>query len=483
MEASMRANGSAGRVWVLGFTSLLVLTACGGTPSTTDDGGTRDAGADGSVTPDGSTNTDDAGTSDVGAMDATPGTDGGVSETGAVDARSTDAGGTEGGATDAGPTVPANIDNLIENPGAEAGPAVRDTSTVASIPSWDRPSGGSASVVSYSAGDGFPEATTPGPATRGSNFFTGGDGGADTMLTQTRPLPPSLVDSVDMGLVDFEARGWFGGFEDHQDRMALRYEFLDASGARVGEGRIGNVTTAERMNTTSFLERTAMGALPARTRSVRFTLEATFGTGYVDAYADELRFALRVHRPENLIVNPGAEEGPGVTDTSTVASIPGWEREAGSTVSVVVYGGDDGFPAATSPGAPMRGRNFFTGGNRGENSVARQTRAIPAGLTSAVDAGNGVFTARGWFGGFEDHTDRMALRYEFLDAAGVAVGEGRIGNVTATERMNTTGMYERTAMGAIPARTRSVRFTLEATYGTGYVDAYADELAFYVNAR
>ena len=145
MEASMRANGSAGRVWILGFTSLLALTACGGTPSTTDDGGTRDAGADGSVTPDESTNTDDAGTSDVGAMDATPGTDGGVAETGAVDARSTDAGGAEGGATDAGPTVPANIDNLIENPGAEAGPAVRDTSTVASIPSWDRPSGGSAS--------------------------------------------------------------------------------------------------------------------------------------------------------------------------------------------------------------------------------------------------------------------------------------------------------------------------------------------------
>ena len=276
----MRADGLSERVRILGFSSLLSLAACGGMNTTGGDSmASRDATIDDADAASLDANAPDAVMSDAVSADAN-----------AADERAPDANTPDVISRDSGAPIATDVDNLIANPGAEAGPAVRDTSTVASIPSWERPSGGSASVVSYSAGDGFPEATTPGPTTRGSNFFTGGDGGADTVLTQTRPLPPSLVDSVDTGLVDFEARGWFGGFDDHTDRMALRYEFLDAAGAAVGEGRIGNVTAAERMNVTGLYERTAMGAIPARTRSVRFSLEATFGTGYVDAYADELAF-------------------------------------------------------------------------------------------------------------------------------------------------------------------------------------------------
>ena len=76
--------------------------------------------------------------------------------------------------------------NLINNPGAEAGPGTQNDSVV-KVPGW-KSTGGSFTVASYAWSGGDLSPTTPGPPHRGKNYFYGGPGGAVSTGTQTLSL-------------------------------------------------------------------------------------------------------------------------------------------------------------------------------------------------------------------------------------------------------------------------------------------------------
>src|SRR5262245_43129897 len=85
----------------------------------------------------------------------------------------------------------------------------------------------------------------------------------------------------------------------------------------------------------------------------------------------------------SLLVNPGAEGGPGGPGASTTVAPPGWTVE--SNFTVVQYGAPDFLTAADSASLGG-GTNFFAGGVSNAASAATQVVNV-AGATPEIDAG------------------------------------------------------------------------------------------------
>lgn len=182
--------------------------------------------------------------------------------------------------------------NLILNHDAEAqqglfGNADHD------VADWlDTPSGvhGLFTIVRYSAGGGFPTASSPGPPNRGNYFFSGGPAGADSYGTQDYTVPSDCFAAIDTGLLPFSISGWFGGFAGQNDIAELRVTFFNANSNNIGQTTIGAVSSAERGNTTGLLFKSSNGFVPANTRSMEIRLFMTQRSGDNDGYADNLDF-------------------------------------------------------------------------------------------------------------------------------------------------------------------------------------------------
>src|SRR5690349_884792 len=85
----------------------------------------------------------------------------------------------------------------------------------------------------------------------------------------------------------------------------------------------------------------------------------------------------------NLIVNPGAEDGPGLAKTSdTISGVPGWTRTGAFTVGQYVGGMPIGKSTFVVDDC---GKNYFLGGPNGVTSSATQTIDVSAGATE-IDA-------------------------------------------------------------------------------------------------
>ena len=150
----------------------------------------------------------------------------------------------------------------------------------------------------------------------------------------------------------------------------------------------------------------------------------------------------------NLIVNPGAEAGPGSAGGNDIEAVPGWVTT--SSFTVVQYGAG-GFPNSTSPGPTDRGANFFAGGPGG--AVTTATQVINETVDAVqIDAGHVTFTLAGWLGGFQSQNDNASLTATFLNASQTSVGSATIGPVTATDRNATTGLLFETTSERDPRR-------------------------------
>ncbi len=154
----------------------------------------------------------------------------------------------------------------------------------------------------------------------------------------------------------------------------------------------------------------------------------------------------------NLVVNGGAEDGPGVTSASATIAPPGWTTTGALTSAR--YGGP-GPPNPTDPGPPDRGDNYFAGGPDSAKSTAEQTIDVSAAAT-AIDAGTLKYRLGGYLGGFGNQDDNVVVFARFVDAAGHPIGQASIGPVTPAQRGNQTGLLARTTSGVLPARTRAV---------------------------
>ncbi|MDH2387484.1 phosphoesterase [Streptomyces sp. HNM0663] len=183
--------------------------------------------------------------------------------------------------------------NLVVNGDAESGPG-GTAEPVQDVTGWRIVQGGPA-LISYSHGGGYPTAADPGPADRGSRFFSGGNS-PRTALLQDVALPERGATgrrAVDRGAVRYTLAGWLGGWAGQEDGVRLSVEFRDAKGVPVALSVLGPVTAAERLSRTALVARTASATVPPGARSARVLLVFTRSGGTSnDGYADGISLTL-----------------------------------------------------------------------------------------------------------------------------------------------------------------------------------------------
>jgi hypothetical protein len=181
--------------------------------------------------------------------------------------------------------------NLIKNPGAEAGNGSSNGSIV-HVPNWSHNEGHAATAVRYGASGGFPDSNTPGPPSRGHNFFAGGPS-ASVQGFQQDINASGYRAAIDAGRAGFVLKAWLGGFQEGGDNASATVAFYDGGGHVLDFATIGPVTSAQRNNQTKFLLRSAGGQVPAGTRKVIVLIRFNYSDGsYNDAYADNLSLVL-----------------------------------------------------------------------------------------------------------------------------------------------------------------------------------------------
>jgi hypothetical protein len=166
----------------------------------------------------------------------------------------------------------------------------------------------------------------------------------------------------------------------------------------------------------------------------------------------------------NLLIDPGAEQG-GYGD---------WETANGFVIEQ--YGAANR-PSAAVGASIGGGANVFAGGSEATVSTARQTVDVSSSA-SDIDAGTVAVTLSGYLGGLDDENDYAEVTAEYQGANAQALGQLKIGPVTAADRANKTALLSRMANGTVPAGTRRIRVTITATRVDGiYTDGYADNLS------
>jgi hypothetical protein len=177
----------------------------------------------------------------------------------------------------------------------------------------------------------------------------------------------------------------------------------------------------------------------------------------------------------NLLLNPGAELGPGDLTGTNVVPVPFWTTSGNFTVAQ--YGASSHVTAAP----PNAGTNYFAGGPSTALAVAQQTIDVSS-LALDIDAGEDTCTVSGWLGGVLTDDDNAVFTANFEDAAGHVLGSVYIGPVEHDDRTNVTCFLFRQATQPVPSLTRKIFCTLVSTRVSGnYDDGYADNLSVVLN--
>src|ERR1700754_3816109 len=118
----------------------------------------------------------------------------------------------------------------------------------------------------------------------------------------------------------------------------------------------------------------------------------------------------------NLVVNPGAEAGPGAQDSSAQQVPPGWTVTGPFTA--VAYGAP-AFPTVEDGTRLGGGANFFAGGADGAVNTATQVIDVSKGAAEIQRGVTGTLSAL--LGGYAGQDDAATVSAEPLDAAGAAI--------------------------------------------------------------
>jgi hypothetical protein len=174
----------------------------------------------------------------------------------------------------------------------------------------------------------------------------------------------------------------------------------------------------------------------------------------------------------NLIVNPGAEAGPGSPTGDDIVAAPGWTSSGSFTVAQL------GAIDAPVPPNAFFGTNFFSGGPGSAISTGTQTIDVSS-LASSIDSGIIRFILSGYFGGYLTQPDNAVLKATFVNATGGNISTSTVGGITAAQRNQQTVLLYDGGAGVIPVGTRSVLITLQMNrLQYSYNDGYADNLSF-----
>ena len=153
-------------------------------------------------------------------------------------------------------------------------------------------------VIAYGSPDGYPANESPGPATRGQNFFAGSDK-RDCSISQIIPVG-TLAQSINGLGVEYTLSAWLGGFSEQRDMASVTAIFLDKAEKEIGRVLIGPVTLQDRKREfgsepeqlTGLIQRVSSSRLPKSTHLIKIILESEVGSGVNDGFADNLALVL-----------------------------------------------------------------------------------------------------------------------------------------------------------------------------------------------
>jgi hypothetical protein len=203
--------------------------------------------------------------------------------------------------------------NLVLNGNADAAAGSSDGSVV-SVPNWT-PTSGAFTAISWTAANGYPIGSDPGPPDRGANFFAGGNGAAVSTATQNIDLSANAND-INAGNVIFELSGYFGGFSSDNDNARLSATFYDINNTSLGIVTVGHATAKDRGNATGLIFRRGSGIVPANTTRVVITQTMTRLSGNSnDGYADSLQFICNLKAGSTTTAETFSGNGTGTDAT------------------------------------------------------------------------------------------------------------------------------------------------------------------------
>ena len=186
------------------------------------------------------------------------------------------------------------MDNVLSNPGAEAGTPAEDDMSSPAPPQWSRTGG--FTFVRYGTVAGnfpFPSRRIGEALGAGSAFFTAGPGKGNT-ATQVVHVDVAAPE-IDLGHGSAALSALLGGYRASADGGVVEAEFRDPAGDPLGRVHVGPVTAADRGGATNLLPRSTSGAMPPLTRSIAVTLRSVPAAGgYDDAYFDSVALVPRV---------------------------------------------------------------------------------------------------------------------------------------------------------------------------------------------
>src|SRR3979409_1380334 len=117
--------------------------------------------------------------------------------------------------------------NLIQNGNAEAGSSSVSGSPV-SVPNWTVSP--FFTVIPYTAGNGYPTASDPGPPDRLNQFFGGGNNNNAGVSTATQNIDLSAnAADINQGNVIFDLSGYFGAYLSDNDNARLSATFFNGT--------------------------------------------------------------------------------------------------------------------------------------------------------------------------------------------------------------------------------------------------------------
>ena len=174
---------------------------------------------------------------------------------------------------------------------------------------------------------------------------------------------------------------------------------------------------------------------------------------------------------KNLVRNPGAELGKGLTAPGANGAVPGWTNAAGQFGAAAYKGFGVGWFSVTSMGPKDRGKNYFFGGTTtaattAKASIGTQTIKLPAG------AARHKATLGGWLGNYSSNT--ASVRAAFTNKSGKTLAGIRIGPDTTIGGQD---MAFRSRTGTVPAGAVSVTVTITFTDHANYNLAGADDIS------
>jgi len=179
--------------------------------------------------------------------------------------------------------------NLVVNGDAEAELGAPDNTKIVKPTGWTTT--GEFTAVRYGAAGGFPDKTSPGPASRGKSLFEGGNAAKSTG-TQRISLA-AYASAIDSGTVKYALSAWLGGYSSQADDATVTLAFTNAAGSKVGSAALSPVSAAKRKSVTGLAAEAAGGVVPKGARSATVTVVFTrFEGEYDDGSADDISLIL-----------------------------------------------------------------------------------------------------------------------------------------------------------------------------------------------